>query len=96
MCKLMYNSCSTLKLPMFFHKCVIHVQVHVHRDINRINAQMKMVHVLINVNQGLVVYKPCVNSVTFLDALMEERYHLTTSIILSLGSLRSAALRMST
>ena len=29
---------------------------------------------------------------TFLDALIEERYHLTTSTILSLGSLRSAAL----
>ena len=33
------------------------------------------------------------NWVTFLDALMEERYHLTTSTILSLGSLRSAALQ---
>lgn len=30
---------------------------------------------------------------TFLDALIEERYHLTTSTILSLGSVRSAALK---
>ena len=33
------------------------------------------------------------SSITFLDALTEERYHLTTSTILSLGSLRSAALK---